>query len=520
MIRSFLTVSTGTLASRLLGFARDSMIAALLGAGPVADAFLVAFQLVNVVRRLLSEGALNAALVPAWLRVREADGARAAAAFAGRVLGTISAALLAAAALLGLLMPLVVTALAPGFAGHETLQLAVNDARLMLPYLAFAGPATVMMALLNAQGRFALTAFSPLLFNVALIAVMIGLLFWRKDASFAAWAIAATVGIAGLLQLLILVGRRGGGSTARPLRIAFDAPMRGFLGKAIPGMIASAGPQGLAVAGAIIASSSPSAVSWLYFANRLIELPLGIVGVAMGTVLVPELTRALRGGDDLAVAHAESRGLELAVGLALPAMLGLIVLRTPVVRMLFRHGAFTAEDTTATAHALLWLALGLPAHVLVKALSPAFFVRDDTRTPLWATLKGLAIAIALAVVLGRLYGAGGIAASIAFGAWSSALSLIRQGAASFGFSIDAAARRRLPRMVASALAMAGLLWLMAELVLPTAATAHGLAQAVVLAMLIGGAIAAYGLCLVLSGAIDWGEAVGAFRPTARGGLRD
>src|SRR5260370_13629 len=174
MIRSFLTVSSGTLASRLLGFVRDSIIAALLGAGPVADAFLVAFQLVNVVRRLLSEGGLNASLVPAWLRMREAGGASAAAAFAGRVLGTVSAALIAASVLIGLLMPLVITALAPGFAGHDTLQLAVNDARLMLPYLAFAGPVTVMMALLNAQGRFALTAFSPLLFNIALIAVMAG----------------------------------------------------------------------------------------------------------------------------------------------------------------------------------------------------------------------------------------------------------------------------------------------------------------------------------------------------------
>ena len=209
MIRSFLTVSSGTLASRLLGFARDAMIAALLGAGPVADAFLVAFQLVNVIRRLLTEGALNAALVPAWLRVRETDGAVAAAAFAGRVLGTISAALLVAATLIGLLMPLVMTVLAPGFAGTATLQLAVDDARLMLPYLAFAGPVTVMMALLNAQHRFALTAFSPLLFNIALIAVMIALLGWRLDAADAALVVAATVGIAGLLQLLILVLRRG-----------------------------------------------------------------------------------------------------------------------------------------------------------------------------------------------------------------------------------------------------------------------------------------------------------------------
>ena len=154
-----------------------------------------------------------------------------------------------------------------------------------------------------------------------------------------------------------------------------------------------------------MASASPSAVSWLYFANRLIELPLGIVGVAMGAVLVPELTRALRVDDHKTMTHAESRGLELAVGLALPATLGLIALGEPVVRMLFEHGVFTATDTAATAHALMWLALGLPAHVLVKALSPAFFARDDTATPLKATLKGLAVAIVLAVVLGRLFGA-------------------------------------------------------------------------------------------------------------------
>src|SRR5215467_10614702 len=154
MIRSLLTVTSGTLASRLLGFLRDSLIATLLGTGAFADAFLVAFQLVNVVRRLLSEGALNAALVPAWMKLRENSGAVAAASFAGAVLG--------------LLMPLVITALAPGFVGRDTLQLAVTDARLMLPYLAFAGPATVLLALASARGQFFLTAFSPLLFNIAL----------------------------------------------------------------------------------------------------------------------------------------------------------------------------------------------------------------------------------------------------------------------------------------------------------------------------------------------------------------
>ena len=519
MIRSFLTVSTGTLASRLLGFARDSMIAALLGAGPVADAFLVAFQLVNVVRRLLTEGALNAALVPAWLRVREAGGAKAAAAFAGRVLGTVSAALIVATALIGLLMPFVIAALAPGFSGHPTLQLAVDDARLMLPYLAFAGPVTVMMALMNAQGRFALTAFSPLLFNIALIAVMIALILWRQDAAVAAPAVAATVGVAGLLQLSILVLRRGG-DVATPLRVSFDAGMRGFLSQAIPGMIASASPQLLVVAGAVIASSQPSAVSWLYFANRLVELPLGIVGVAMGTVLVPELTRALRGDDHTAVARAQSRALELATGLALPATLGLIVLAEPIARMLFQHGVFTAADTAATARALMWLALGLPAHVLVKALSPAFFARHDTRTPLLATLTGFAVAIICALLLGRLFGAEGIAAGIALGAWSSSLALIRRGAASFGFSIDAAARRRLPRIVAAALAMGGLLWLAARFLPAPGTDAHGLAEAALLILMISGAIAIYGLLLALSGVTNWGETVNALRQNRPAGLRE
>ncbi|MEH2472422.1 putative peptidoglycan lipid II flippase [Nitrobacteraceae bacterium AZCC 2161] len=519
MIRSILTVSTGTLASRLLGFARDTLVAALLGAGPVADAFLVAFQLVNVIRRLLTEGALNAALIPAWLRVRAADGPVAAAAFAGRVLGTISCALVVAALLIGIAMPLVIALLAPGFIGHATLHLAVDNARLMLPYLAFAGPVTVMMGLLNAQQRFALTAFSPLLFNIALIAVMIVLLLWRQDAATAALLMATTVGVAGLLQLLILVLRRGAENFATPLRVSFDTEMRGFFRKAIPGMVANSGPQLLIVAGAIIASKTPSVVSWLYFANRLIELPLGIVGTAMGTVLVPELTRAVRGDDHDAIMHAESRGLELAIGLALPATLGLMVLSHPIVHLLFEHGAFSAEDTAATARALLLLALGLPAHVLVKALAPAFFARDDTMTPLTATLAGLAVAVVAALLLSRPFGASGIAAAIALAAWSSAIVLIARGAATFGFSLDEAARRRLPRTVLVALAMGALLWLTAHLVLPLAAEAHGLARAALLGILIAGGLAIYAVLLALFGVLSWADAARAVRQSRTRDLR-
>ena len=275
-------------------------------------------------------------------------------------------------------------------------------------------------------------------------------------------------------------------------------------------MVASSAPQLLAVAGAIIASASPSAVSWLYFANRLIELPLGIVGVAMGSVLVPELTRAVRGGDKGRIAHAESRALELALGLALPATLGLMVLSAPIVRLLFEHGAFTSVDTSATAQALVWLVLALPAHVLTKALSPSFFAREDTATPLKASLIGLVVAIAAAFLLDRPFGASGIAAGLALGAWTITVCLIWSGMAVFGFALLPATPGRVVRIALAAILMAGLL----ELAMRWGAShvpSHGLAQALALTLLIAGGLAIYLLLLALFGIGTWRQAVAAIR---------
>ncbi|MBN8960332.1 MAG: murein biosynthesis integral membrane protein MurJ [Rhizobiales bacterium] len=497
MIRHIFTVSTGTLASRLLGFARDALMAALLGAGPVADAFLAAFQLIHVARRLLTEGALNAALVPAYWRVHDRDGVAAATAFAGRVLGTVSLAVFVTAALVGLLMPLVIATLAPGFIGQPAFLLAIGDARLMLPYLAFAGPVTVMMALLNAHHRFTLTAFSPLLFNIALIAAIVALLVFPREPAVAALMMSATVGLAGLLQLLVLAT---GGGIAKPLRIAFDREIRDFFGSAIPGMIANASPQLMIVGAAAIASASPAAISWLYFANRLIDLPLGIVGVAMGTVLVPELTRAAR-DNNAAFAQSASRGLELSVGLALPATLGLMLLSEPIVHLLFEHGAFTAADTRATALALTWLALGLPAHVLTKALAPAFFARGDTKTPMLAALAALAVTVTAALALDRSYGVAGIAAAIALGAWVGALVLIICAKIRFGLTLDPATRARLWRIAFAALAMGGLLWLATRSLAAWLDGGHRLSVAVLLAGLIAAGIAIYTAGLALLGVV-------------------
>jgi putative peptidoglycan lipid II flippase len=311
----------------------------------------------------------------------------------------------------------------------------------------------------------------------------------------------------------MLVLRRSGAPFATPLRVAFDAGMRGFFRKAIPGMIANSFPQLIMVVGAIVASGMPSVVSWLYFANRLIELPLGIVGTAMGTVLVPELTHAVRSGDPARMKRSESLGFELAIGLALPATLGLMVLSHPIVQLLFEHGAFDAADTASTAQALRWLALGLPAHVGVKALAPAFFARDDTMTPLRATLGGLGVAVVAAWLLGQAFGAGGIAAAIALAAWTNATILFAGSVAAFGFAGDAVARRRLSRIVLAALAMAAVLWPATQAAQALAA-AHGVARAAILGVLIAAALATYMSSLMLFGVVrrtEMARAIGQFR---------
>jgi putative peptidoglycan lipid II flippase len=422
MIRQIATVSAGTLASRLLGFVRDTLMASLLGAGPAADAFLFAFQLVNVARRLLSEGAFNAMLVPAFLRVRQDRGDDAARQFAGGVLGTTTAVLIGATVIFGLSMPYIVRALAPGFAGHEAFGFAITTARLMLPYLAFVGPVAVIMALLNAEGRVAQSAFTPLLFNIFLILVTLLLLMVQpSDAATAAMILAVTVGAAGLAQAFVLAFP--GAKMARPIRLSADANVLKLLQRTLPGALAQSGPQLLVVAGAIAASLTPGSVAAIYFANRLIELPLGIVGIAAGTVVLTRLSDgALRGDGDT---HAlQSRAVESALAVALPASIGLAVLAQPIVTLLFRHGAFTAEDAHRTALALATLSFALPAHALTKILAPIFFARENFRVPLIAMLAGLAVTTAAAIVLQPHYLEASVAAAIALGAWTSAVVLI------------------------------------------------------------------------------------------------
>lgn len=499
MIRSFATVGLGTLASRLTGFVRDALIAALLGAGAVADAFFIAFQFVNVVRRLIGEGALNAALVPALLRAREEDGERGAAAFAGETLSALTLALLALATLLGLAMPLLVAVLAPGFDADARASLALSGT-LMLPYLAFAAPVAVMMASLNARGRFALAAFTPLLFNALMIIVAIAVLLWRSEAATAMLALSAAVGIAGLMQAGVLALR--GDLRPRLVRPRLDPRMRAFFADALPGMIASTAPQILMLAGAAFASAIPGAVAWLYVANRLIELPLGLVGVAMGTVMVP-----LVASDPQGAARAQARALEIALGLALPAALALAVLAAPITRVLFQHGAFTANDSAQAALALMLLAAGLPAQVLCKTWSASFFGRSDTATPLAAALAGFATTLIAALALRGSFGHAGIALAISLGAWSMAAWLGVRLARTAPLADRETTWRLLRIALASLVMMAAL-----AAALRALGTPGGFALAALqLAALVAAGLALYAALLRVTGVVTLGEVRAALR---------
>jgi putative peptidoglycan lipid II flippase len=249
----------------------------------------------------------------------------------------------------------------------------------------------------------------------------------------------------------------------------------------------------------MVASASRSAVSWLYYANRLIELPLGIVGIAIGTVLVPAFTHALRSGNREELAAAESRGLEIALFLALPAGVALAVLAHPIVQVLFQHGAFTAADTSATAAALSALALGMPGHVLVKAFSPIFFAREDTATPMYAALAGFAVALVGSLALMPSYGHVGVAVAAGVSGWVGAGVLGIIIARRIGFSLDKAARHRLPRIVLAAVVMGAAIAAMQMALAPWLAGDSTLEHIVALAALICTGLAVYTALLHVMG---------------------
>jgi putative peptidoglycan lipid II flippase len=449
LARDVTTVGSATLLSRLLGFLRDVGIAAVLGAGVLSDAYFAALQIPNLFRRLLAEGALNSAFIPAWLRIREESGIAGTRRFGEQALGSMLLALGAMAILCMLLSPWVVHLLAPGFRSDgPRFALAVDFVRLSAPYIAVAALVAVAASILNAEKRVAAAAFGIVMFNLVLVCAVLMLIATGATASpFAGAFLSAAIVLAGLAQLA-LVGRALMRLPARPHRLAlrFSPEVRRLFLQAVPGVIAGGIPQLKLMAGAMVASSSQAAVSWLYYANRLYELPLGVVSIAVSAVMVPAIAASLRtGGEDFSA--AQSRAFEIALGLALPSAVAFAVLAEPIAGGLFQRGAFSPRDSQMVAAALAAISAGLPGHVLEKVFGAVSFAHEDTRTPMFAALCGLAAAVVGALVLFPHYGHAGVAAAIALSGWVGASILGLVVWRRRWLRLDRPAIRRLPRLV-------------------------------------------------------------------------
>ena len=504
LARKVSTVGGATLISRLLGFLRDALMAAVLGAGPMADAFVAAFQLPNLARRLLAEGALNAAFVPAWLAIRTDGGPPAASAFAGQVLATLTVLLLAAVVLAVAAMPGLVALIAPGFAPDDArFVLAVAWARWTAGYVVLAGVVAVLAGVLNAEGRVGAVAALPIAFNLGMIAALAAALGGGLSGQPAAGALmAAAVVAAGLVQVAV-VGAAAARLPEPPvgrLRPSLAPEVKRFFRRAGPGLIAAGIPQIKLVAAVAVASGVPGAASYLWYADRLYELPLGIVSAIVASVLVPVLAAHAKAEDGAALAGAQSRAVELAAGLALPAAVGLVMLATPIARTLFERGAFGPEDSAATAMVLAAMAFGLPGHVLEKVFAAGAYAHGDTATPMTTALTGLGVAVVGGVLLLPAFGAAGVAAAMAASGWVNALTLAAVEARRGRLRLDRAAKTALAKIAGSAALMAAALAGALELLgpLPTGT----LGRIAMLAGLIGLGAAVYGAMVQATGALD------------------
>ncbi len=463
MLRAAATVSSLTLFSRITGFVRDALIAALLGAGAVADAFFVSFKLANLLRRLFAEGAFNAGFIPMFARTLEGEGRQAARRLAEEAFSVMAAVLLLVVWAAELAMPWVVRAIATGFDPAGTrYALAVELSRITFPYLLCISLAALLSGVLNGIGRFAAAAFAPVLLNLCLITALLLAAAWLgMPGHLLAWGV-LTAGVLQLLLVLVAAHRAG---MAMRLRMPRITPrMRQLFRLVLPGAVGAGVYQLNLVVDTWFASHLPEgAVSYLFYADRLNQLPLGAVGVALGTALLPGLSRELRAGRREEGLFLQNRALEMAMLLTIPAAFALMAVGDEMVRGLFERGAFDAATTLATARALSAFALGLPAYVLIKILAPAFFAREDTVTPAGIAALCLCINVLLVLMLIGPLAHVGIALATALSNWINAALLAwilwRRGE----LVVDARLRARVPRILLSGGVMAAGLLLISRL---------------------------------------------------------
>lgn len=469
LLRASATIASLTLVSRVMGLIRDVLIARYLGAGAVSDAFFTAFKLPNVFRRMFAEGAFNAAFVPLYAKRIEQDGEASADNFASEAAAALVATVALIVIVFELTMPISLNIIGFGLdravneEGVSPYYLAVLYALLTMPYLLFMSVTALFSGILNTRDKFALAAGVPILLNMFMITALLvtpALGFGQRDIGL---ALTAAITLSGLAQAGAVVwGARKAGMTLHFKRPRLTPGVKRLVVLGVPGIISAGITQINLLVSHLIATFQQSAASWLTYADRLYQLPLGMIGIAMGVALLPSLSRSLRAGDDTAAMNSMNRAIELSMLFTLPAAAALYVVPDILISGLFERGEFTGETTQQVAKALKLFALGLPAFVLLKVLTPGFFAREDTRTPMiWAGLSAL-INIILGYSLFRIIGFQGLALATSVAAWVNVVGLSLLLLKRDHFKPDLRLWQRVPKIALAALIMgAALVWMRA-----------------------------------------------------------
>lgn len=514
LLRSITTIGGYTLLSRLLGFVRDVLFAAVLGAGPAADAFFVAFKFPNLFRRLFAEGAFAAAFVPMFAGFLATEGERPARRFAEDSFAVLLMVLMIFVCLIEIIMPWAMMLIAPGFrADPGKFALAIDLTRITLPYLLFISLVAMMGAVLNAYDKFAAAASAPVVLNVVLIGAALGWqVFGGAPARVLAWGIA----VAGIMQfawLGIALARHGFHLSLRWPRLT--PRVRRLLRLMLPVAFGAGIYQINVVVDVVIGSFLPSgSISYLYYADRINQLPLGVIGIAVATALLPLMSRQIRAGDEQLALDSQNRAIEFAALLTLPAACALVAAAAPIVSGLFGRGLFGPGAQGATALALAAYAVGLPAYILVKVLSTAFFAREDTATPVKIGVAALVVNVVFNLLLMGPLAHVGIALATSIAAWVNAGLLALMLYRAHRLHVDVRLRRKLPRIALAAMVMAAAVWGVV-LALPDATGWAGAARFAFLAALVAGGMGLYGVLALVCGAVSLAELRAALGGRAR-----
>jgi putative peptidoglycan lipid II flippase len=464
MLRKLASVSGFTLLSRLTGFARDALLAWTLGAGVLSDAFFVAFVFPNNFRAIFGEGTLNPAFLPRYASLRARGEDAAAAKFADDIFAWQMAAQIVLLVLATIFMPSIIRVLAPGFMNNpEQFALTVSLARITFPYLILTLVAVQLSAMLNAIEKFWAAAAWSNLQNLAMIATLIAWHWFPNAAYAAAWGVL----LGGVAQLIFILW--AGAREGLWLRLSLPrwSPQVAEFFRAFGAVTVGAGSVVISpFIDTILASYLPAGSrTALYYADRLNQLPLGVLGIAIGTVLLPEMSARLARGDSAGAHAAQNRAAAMSLLLTLPFMAAFLVIPGTVMRAVFAHGAFDGNAATMAAVALAAYGIGLPAMALVRILASTFYARHDTATPVRATLLAMVCNIALKIffVWGLSLGVAGLALGTALGAWINIALLTWLGRSRELLSIERQFVRALPASLLAAAAVGGGAWLGAHL---------------------------------------------------------